>query len=348
MPAICVIIVNYNGAAFLQGALDSLRAQTFRDFEVLVVDNNSTDGSADGLKSDGLPAFELLRQSDNLGFARGNNFAAQRTEAKWLALLNPDAVAHPDWLEEISKAVVTYPGVTSFACTQLSLEDNTILDGAGDCYFGFGIPWRGAYQRPASELPGPGECFSPCGASAVYLRETFLQHGGFDERFFCYCEDVDLGYRLRLAGERCIFVPTAVVQHAGSGISGIASPFALYHGTRNRLWAYAKNTPFWLLVLTLPGHVALTAAILLRGLFTGRARDSWRGLKAGLAGLKTIRQPAPYAAPKRTATVWSLLRIMAWNPLRLLDGRAVIRPLPRGHAGETDTGRPAATDSSLA
>ena len=104
MVAISVIIVNYNGEAYLQQALDSLRTQTFQDFEVLLVDNASTDGSVDNLNVDGVPGYRFLPQTENLGFAAGNNVAAKQSDATWLALFNPDAVANPDWLERVMAA----------------------------------------------------------------------------------------------------------------------------------------------------------------------------------------------------------------------------------------------------
>jgi GT2 family glycosyltransferase len=328
MVAISVIIVNYNGGAFLQQALDSLRAQTFRDFEVLLVDNASTDGSMETLNSEGVPGYRFLPQTENLGFAAGNNVAARLSDADWLVLFNPDAIANPDWIERVVSATQRHPYTNMFACAQYALEDPAIMDGAGDCYLGFGIPWRGGFGLLAEPL-AEGECFSPCGASAVFRRSVFDAHGGFDERFFCYCEDVDLGYRMRLAGERCVFVPDAIIRHAGSGISGRASEFAIFHGTRNRIWTYAKNTPALMLWLTLPGHVAITLAILLRGFATGRAGPTWRGIQAGLAGLGTLKKDKRFGPPKRVASLGKIASAMAWNPKRLLDRRPVIRPLEK-------------------
>ena len=329
MPAISVLIVNYNGEAYLQAALDSLKAQTFRNFEVIVVDNASADGSADNLSMQELPEFHLLQQETNLGFAAGSNVGVKAARAPWVAMLNPDAEAKPDWLEQIMDAINRYPGTSMFTCAQLALDDETMLDGAGDNYLGIGIPWRGGFGRSTSEMPEEGECFSPCGASAVFERENYLAHGGLDERFFCYCEDVDLGYRMRLAGEKCIFLPHAVISHAGSGISGRVSDFALFHGTRNRLWTYAKNTPWPLMVLTLPGHVAMTLAILLRGAMKGHAAPVWRGLMAGIAGIHRIRSDRTYGPPARKIPLGKLVHAMAWNPVNLLCRRVVVTPVEK-------------------
>jgi GT2 family glycosyltransferase len=327
-PDFSVLIVNFNGGAYVQGALDSLKRQTYRSFEVILLDNASSDGSVDGLDASGLPAFRLMREAENHGFARGNNLAAAEAKGRWLALLNPDAAARPDWLAEVLAGTLRHPGVTSFACTQLWMHDETKLDGAGDNYLIFGIPWRGGYRRPAAELPPEGTCFSPCGASAVYHRETFLAAGGFDERLFCFCEDVDLGFRLRLEGGDCVFLPSAVVAHAGGGLSDKVSGFAVRHGTRNRLWVYLKCMPAPLLVLTLPGHVALTAAILLRGLMTGRFADAMKGLAEAFGGLGPVWEDRRRVQARRTASLGSLARAMVWNPVKMLGRRIAVSALP--------------------
>lgn len=324
MPRFTVCIVNFNGGDYVQGALDSLARQNCRDFEVFLVDNASSDGSIDDLKTDALPAYTLMAQERNLGFAEGNNVAAKEGTGEWFVLLNPDAEAAPDWLERIDAAIQAFPEAKMFASAQYNLHQPDELDGAGDAYLIFGFPWRGGFGLPASALPGPGECFSPCGAGAVYHRQTYLAHGGFDERFFCFCEDVDLGYRMRLAGEICRFLPDAVIHHAGGGLSGRASDFSVYHGARNRIWTYWKNTPALLLALTAPGHVALSAAILARGLVTGRFPATWRGMVEGVRTAGALRKSSDWSVRRRECSLWRIARAMAWNPLRMLGRRTHI------------------------
>ena len=327
-PVFSVIIVNYNGGAYLQDALDSLARQTRRDFEVIVIDNASTDGSIDGLETGALPDFTLMAESENHGYARASNLAARRARGRWLVCLNPDAAASETWLDEIASGQARHPHAKMFASAQYDLVNPGQLDGVGDAYLIFGIPWRGGFGRPVSELPGEGECFSPCGAGAVFERAIFLEHGGFDERFFCFCEDVDLGFRLRLAGETCIFLPDAVIHHVGGGASGRVSEFALYHGARNRLWTYVKNMPAPLLIATAPGHIALSAYILLRGLMTGRAQSTWKGMADGVKGLPDLQLSDEYRVDRKVS-LWRLARAMAWNPLRISRRKAHVRPLPR-------------------
>ncbi len=324
VPEFSIVIVNYNGGDFIQQALDSLAAQTRQDFEVFLVDNASTDGSIDGLDTSALPSFRLMAEPVNHGFAAANNMAAQQATGKWLVCLNPDATARPDWLQKIAEGHARHPDARMFASTQFDKMDPSQLDGVGDAYLILGIPWRGGFGRPATELPREGECFSPCGAGAVFDRELFLAHGGFDESFFCFCEDVDLGFRLRLAGEICVFLPDAIIDHVGGGLSGRVSDFATYHGARNRVWTYAKNMPAPLFWLTLPGHVALSAYILLRGVMTGRVGQTWRGMRDGVLGLPAL-QLREKNRPPRKVSLWALARAMAWNPFRMSQRKAHVR-----------------------
>lgn len=323
-PDFSVVIVNFNGAAFLQGAIDSLKAQTHRNFEVILIDNGSTDGSLDALDTEGLPALTLIREDANHGFARGNNLAAAQAKGTWLALLNPDARASPSWLAALKRAATTYPETRTFASAQFLLDNPDTLDGAGDAYLLFGFPWRGGFGRAAGELPGPGFCFSACGASAVYERNLFLSVGGFDERFFCYCEDVDLGFRLQLMGEDCRFVPDAAVEHAGSAISGRESEFSTYHGTRNRIWAYAKNMPLGLILLTLPGHIILSLYLLAHSSFTPRFVPMLHGLYDGVTGTVRLRTSSQWRSIPR-AKSRSITRLMAWNPIQMSQRRVHVR-----------------------
>lgn len=325
-PIFSVIIVNYNGRAYVQQTLNSLARQTRRDFEVILIDNASTDGSISDLEIEDLPTFRLMAETENHGYARATNLAAAVAQGDWLVCLNPDAQAEPDWLEEIALGQQRHPGTKLFASAQFDAADSGTLDGAGDAYLIFGMPWRGGFGRPSSELPDEGECFSPCGAGAVFHRETFLAHGGMDERFFCYCEDVDIGFRMRLADKACIFLPQARIHHVGGGVSGRISDFAIYHGTRNRIWTYAKNMPALLLILTLPGHVALSLYLLMRASTTQRGRPTWRGMRDGVKGAAEMRRLGKPGRQK-VSSLWNLSRAMAWNPFRMSQRKVHVRLL---------------------
>ena len=209
-PAVTIIIVNYNAGHKLARCLAHLAKQSCRNFETIVVDNGSTDDSIAAALADGA-SFELIEAGKNLGFAAANNLAAKTARGEWLAFLNPDAYATPTWLEELLNAAERYPDADAFGSTQYCAENPAKLDGAGDVYHIAGVPYRGHFGWPAAKLPAEGETFAACAAAALYRRKTFDALDGFDERFFCYGEDVDLGFRLRLRGGRTIQAPKAVV-----------------------------------------------------------------------------------------------------------------------------------------
>ena len=158
-------------------------------------------------------------------------------------------------------------------------------------------------------------------------RDLFLQIGGLDERLYCYCEDVDLGYRLRLRGEPTLVVPDAVVSHVG-GLSsgGPRSDFAVFHGTRNRLWVFVKDTPPLLFWLTLPLHLLTTAVLFWRHHVHGELSAPWRGFKAGVKGIGVVLEARREAQAQRKVGSWAILKAMTLSPADLRGRRVVIRP----------------------
>jgi GT2 family glycosyltransferase len=250
-----VIIVNYNAGKMLARCLEALDKQTFRDFHTIVVDNASSDGSAEGIESR-YPRVTLIKAGANLGFAAGNNLGIQHSGAvQWIALLNPDAYAASDWLENFVAATAKTE-FDFFGCRMRLADTPELLDGTGDSYHTSGVAWRRDHGISADAgVQEPGEIFAPCAAAALYRRVDLEAVGGFDESYFCYFEDIDLAFRLRLQGKRCAYVPEAVVDHVSSGISGKHSDFSTYHGHRNMIWTYAKDMPAFLFWLYLPLHL---------------------------------------------------------------------------------------------
>ena len=230
-------------------------------------------------------------------------------------------------------ALTQLAGVAAIGPFALLASNPEIIDGAGDAYLCFGMPWRGGFERPIDELPPEGLCFSPCGASAAYKRDVFLAYGGFDERFFCYCEDVDLGYRMQLGGERCVFLPKAMVYHKGSGVSGRDSYFTTFHGNRNRTWTYLKNTPILLLLLTLPVHLAILMYIYLRNRRALTTRGMRDGIIAGFKGGWRLRRDREFRLQKRRVSLFSLLSTMAWNPFLMTQQKTHVRAFIKREPG---------------
>jgi GT2 family glycosyltransferase len=241
--------------------LDHLSRQTLAPDRTIVVDNASTDGSVDELGS----GVEVIRLDRNEGFAKANNVGIQHAaDCDWIALLNPDAFPEPTWLEQLVEAARAQPEYAFFGSRLVDASTPTLLDGTGDQYHVSGWAWQRDHGRARSEVDeaAQNEIFGPCAAAALYRRDALLEVGGFDERYFCYYEDVDLAFRLRLAGHRCLYVPSSAVRHVGAAIAGRESDFAVYHAHRNLVWTYVKNMPGPLVWLYLPHHLAVNALAL--------------------------------------------------------------------------------------
>ncbi len=316
IPDISVIIINYNSGHRLKTCLDHLAKQTFRAFEVIVLDNASHDSSAEDAQSSEQTAHFILSKT-NLGFAAGNNKAVLTAKGRWLAFLNPDAYPDPSWLAELMAATDRYPDIEAFGSTQINADQPDRLDGAGDVYHILGIPYRGYFGWPLQNLPPEGQTFAPCAAAALYKAESFARLGGFDERFFCYCEDVDLGYRLRLAGGQVMQVRAAIVYHEGSAVTGRHSDFTIYHGHRNRIWLAYKNTPFWLYWPFLPLHILANIYLLLRAPFAKITRPYLKAIIHGYMGLGRFTADRRTIMANRKVSYAQLIKAMTWSPFKL-------------------------------
>ncbi|CAO3439788.1 glycosyltransferase family 2 protein [Azospirillum doebereinerae] len=317
-PAARVIVVSYNSAVYVNRCLAALALQTETRFEAVVVDNASRDVDAIRLPED--PRFSLIRLADNTGFAVANNIGARGAAAPWIVTLNPDAFAEPDWLRALLDAAAAHPDVAMFGSTQLCADDPSRLDGIGDRYAGFGLFWRGGVGRPAVRPHTDGETFSPCAAAAMYRRDLFEAAGGFDESFFCYGEDVDLGFRIRLMGARCRQVGAAVVHHVGSGITKEYGDFSLFHSVRNGVWILVKNVPFPLIAVSGPLYVLAMSYLLLFRWRGAPARTVWRGLRAALSGLGGVLRRRRAVQASRRISQRELMVAMTWDPRTVRRG----------------------------
>ena len=218
---VAVVIPNYNGARWLPGVLESVAAQTVAPADVLVVDDGSTDGSAE--LAAGYDGVRVLALGSNGGFARAANAGVAAVTAEAVAFVNTDVVLAPDWLERAAGALE--PGDAAVATKMVDLEDPSILYSAGDVLRRDGAcEQRGRFERDSGAFDAPGEVFSACAGAALYRRAAVVEAGGFDERLGMYLEDVELGLRLRLAGWGCRWEPRAVARHAGGGSSGGPGP----------------------------------------------------------------------------------------------------------------------------
>lgn len=285
-PAVAVVVVSYENLELLARCLEAVAEQSRPPDRLIVVDNGSSEECVQWL--DERPsAIEVIRLDRNRGFAAAANIGAQAASGcDWVAFLNNDAFPHPLWLERTLSAMRLLPDCyAAFSPKILQEGDRSLLDGAGDRYHSSGFAWKIFHGRPVSRYGRMSREVFSCSASAcLYRRSTFLSLGGFDEDFFCYFEDVDLGFRLRLIGAKACYVSEAVVFHVGSASTARKSAFALYHAHRNMVWAFFKNMPTPLLLLYLPQHMLFSVLSALwywlRGqgdVVTRAKRDALRG-----------------------------------------------------------------------
>jgi GT2 family glycosyltransferase len=318
---ISIIIVNWNSESHLAACLDSIRGSVFPDnveTEIIVIDNCSADNSEQCAKQAADVIF--IQSSTNLGFAAANN-AAIRKHAKgdWVLFLNPDVVLEKNCLSNMIRCVYSQHNFDGFGATLVNSNDRTRLDGAGDIYHISGLAWRDGHDQQLIDevlnMP-PYEVFSCCAAVWLLRRSVFIASDGFDESFFCYQEDVDLGFRLRLQGLRFMQVPSAVAFHVGSfSTGGHQSDFSTYHGQRNMVWCFAKNMPGILFWICLPLHVFLNffaiAFFALRGKGHLVLLAKWHALKE-LPRVLIQRKQIQSMRISTVADIWGALDKNLW------------------------------------
>ena len=310
LSAIIVIVYRADPAALVR-CIECLRQQSVPTQRVLIVDNSE---GAD-LKAADLVKAEVMYPSENIGFAGGNNLGIADTDSEFIALLNPDAFPEPDWLENLLNAAKENPQCAAFGSVQLFDENPEILDGIGDSYHPSGVFRREGHGRRRSEYGKLElrEIFAPCAAAALYRRDALEAVEGFGEDFFCYGEDVDLGFRLRLAGWKSMLVPNAVVHHVGSASSGgQRSDFASYHGHRNMVWVYVKNMPGLLFWLFLPLHILANIASVLVLTLRGQGKVAWRAKRDAIKGLPAMWKKRQAIQSSRKASICDIYRALSW------------------------------------
>ncbi len=256
-PVVSIVIVNWNGLRFLDGCLSSVFnqkfAQTPRQFEVVFVDNGSTDGSVEFVKGR-FPAARVITNATNLGFAKANNQGIEASAGAFVLTLNNDTELQPGFLDTLLEAALKADkGAGMWAPKILSMETAHHIDSVGGLLiYPDGLArGRGRLEADAGQYDGIAEVFAPSACAALYRRTMLDETGLFDEDYFAYCEDTDLGFRARLAGWKAVSVPKAIVYHYYSGTSGRYTPFKAYLVERNRIYTAIKNLPASMLVASI-------------------------------------------------------------------------------------------------
>jgi len=251
-PLLSVIIPNWNGKRFLAECIDSLKGQTFQNFETILVDNGSIDDSVEFAAKCYGDFIRIIRNDKNLGFAGGNNVGIQASKGEYIVLLNNDTWADPRWLEELARATRFDPPIGMWGSKVCSYYQRNRIEGVGELIYWDGLcRARGQYEQDHGRYDAMEEILLPPGCGAMYRKSVFDGIGLFDEDFFAYADDSEIGIRARLAGWKCLYVPAAIVYHKNSGTAGQYSPLKAFYVERNRLWITVKYFPFPLLFLSL-------------------------------------------------------------------------------------------------
>jgi GT2 family glycosyltransferase len=325
VPRVTVVIPNYNGERHLTECLTSMRAQTYTDFETIVVDNASTDGSIELVRRDH-PEVRLLELGSNVGFAGAVNAGLATADGEYVVFLNNDTRAEPGWLEALVRGMDDNPSF-SFGSSKLLRYDGGLIDSAGHTY----SLWLGSGANvgelePSDSYQERSWVFGTCAAASIYRRALFDDVGAFDEDFFFAHEDVEFDLRANVAGHRCLLIPDAIVHHK-RGASTDYVPELDLMGVRNRMWLAAKNLPPLALGLWIGGKVLRVFWWL-----PARVLRLWNGAQGPTAStphrtttarlsvsdiLKTFGQTARTLPAKRRAT----------KPLRRIGSRELLRTL---------------------
>ncbi len=294
-PLVSAIVLNWNGSDVVEAAVASLLAQTLESVEVIVVDNASTDGSDVAVERRFAGRIALLRNGRNLGFAGGNNVGLRAARGAFAFLLNNDAEASPTLLEEMVKAAED-PRVGMVAAKVLLHGDGDVIDTTGHLLYPDGLNrGRGRLEVDRGQYDACRTALFPSGAAGLYRRRMLDEIGLFDESFFLYGDDADLGLRGRRAGWGCAFAPRAIARHRYSRSAGKYSALKAFHVERNRVWVLLKHFP-WPLVLISPLYTCVRVLWQAVGVATGRGAAARLAHEGSFLAVAAIALRAWWAA----------------------------------------------------
>ncbi len=244
---VLVVIPNYNGADSIRKCLTSLREQTYPHLRTVVVDNASSDNSPEIIRKE-FPEMHLICNKVNTGWGEACNTGMQAEASDYVLVLNNDAYLAPECVEQMTAALESHPDYMACACRILLWEEPDKTEVAGLSIYRDGSSCGRGRLAPADRYGKREEVFAASGCCALYRRDVFETLGGFDSDFFMYCDDSDMGWRIQLAGGKCIYEPEAIAYHGHSRAAGSYSPLKAYHVERNRLLITFKHFPVWLLL----------------------------------------------------------------------------------------------------
>lgn len=252
MKKVTIVIPNYNGEQYLETCLVSLQNQTYKDFEVVVVDNASADKSTSYIKEQ-YPNIKLIQLDKNYGFCKAVNVGIEESQSPYVILLNNDTKADEGFVGNLVNAMERHPKAFSCAPKMLQYHNPELIDDAGDLYNALGWAFAVGKDRSKGLFNKEREIFAACGGASIYRKSVLNRIGIFDESHFAYLEDIDIGYRSRIYGYKNFFIPEAVVYHVGSGSSGSRyNAFKTSLAARNSVYLIYKNMPWLQILLNFP------------------------------------------------------------------------------------------------
>lgn len=281
-PLVSVIVVNWNRREMLRQCLHSLSRQTLRDHQLIIVDNGSSDDSLELRSDETLPRAHWVTNAENRGFGVAVNQGIALAQGTFIALLNNDAEVTPGWLAALVDVLHAHPRAGMAASKIVAFDDHGIIDKVGHLIYPDGQNrGRGSGEKDEGQFDTIEEVAWPDGCAALYRREMIDEVGGFDEDFFAYADDAELGLRAQLAGWTCPYVPQAVVYHHLGSTLGRFSEQRLFLIERNRIWLVAKLFP-WRLVVVNPLYFALRCFATAYAALTGRGEAAMAQGQLGL------------------------------------------------------------------
>ncbi|MEY8337826.1 glycosyltransferase family 2 protein [Lachnospiraceae bacterium 62-35] len=288
---VTIVIPNYNGLAFMEPCMEALDKQTYQGFDVLVVDNGSQDGSVEWLKEREIPTIFL---NENTGFSGAVNRGIRAAKTPYVILLNNDTQVRPDYVRELVRCMERSPKIFSVSSRMIQSSNPSLIDDAGDMYSLMGWAYQRGTGQSVKGYRKPRRIFSACAGAAIYRRAVFDEIGYFDEMHFAYLEDMDIGFRARIAGYDNLYCPKAEVYHVGSGTSGSKyNSFKVRLAARNNVYLNYKNMPIFQLIFN---GFPLALGIWIKYLFfkkRGFEKDYLAGLKEAFETLGKC-QKVPY------------------------------------------------------
>lgn len=282
MAKATVIIPNYDGLHFLKPCLEALDKQSFKDFDIIVVDNGSKDGSVEYLKNE-RSDIGVIGLNENTGFCHAVNEGVKAAVSDYVILLNNDTVPDTDFVGALVKSIGAKADAFSVGSCMIDAKDNTVLDGAGDLYNALGWAFARGKGEKISKYNVPCKIFSACAGAAIYNRMDFVKLGLLDETHFAYLEDMDIGWRARLLGRENYYEPKAKVVHLGSGTTGGRhNSFKVKSSARNNIYMIRKNMRPWQKVINAPFIFLGTLVKFLYFTKKGLGKDYLDGFKSGM------------------------------------------------------------------